>query len=83
MSFPSNRIVLPTRTTGGTDPVDLITPFHPCGVYFSDSDRYEILTRDCATVAHQVAGSDVYFLKDMRTGEIVGMGLDHARATFK
>ena len=63
--------------------MDLTTPFRPCGVYYTESDRYEILTRDCATVAEQVSGSTVYFLKNMMTGEVVGMGVECAKKTFE
>ena len=59
------------------------TPFRPCGIYYADSDRYEIIVRDAATITVPIPDSDVYWLQDMQTREIVGMGVNFASATSR
>jgi len=59
-----------------------MTTFRPCGIYYQDSDRYEIIVRDAATITVPIPDSDVYWLQDMQTREIVGMGVNFASASL-
>lgn len=62
---------------------DLTTPFSPCGVYFSDSDRFEILLNDGANFYRWIPGTDVETIHDMATGEMVGMAVNRAGRLFE